>query len=63
MGGHDVTSEEFPILVSETYKDGWCDDDPKIWIECEACACWTHASCADYESNGDLEDETFICRM
>ena len=21
--GHDVTSEEFPILVSETYKDGW----------------------------------------
>ena len=41
----------------------WCEDDPEIWIECEACACWTHASCAGYESNDDLEDETFICCM
>ena len=38
----------------------WSDSDLEVWIQCDECSLWTHASCAGYESDEDLDDVAFF---
>ena len=39
----------------------WYDDDPEVWVQCQDCEAWSHASCAGYDTEDDIDNETFIC--
>ena len=38
----------------------WSESDPELWIQCDECCLWTHASYAGYESDDDLDDVAFF---
>ena len=42
--------------------NGPYDSDDRIWIQCEGCQVWYHASCSVYDGyTEELENETFVC--